>query len=191
MQNGTNTAAIDNDFVSCLADCELKDEELLLMIESIFSELNLSAVMHPLVYEKELILQKKRSELFFEKGIIHKTEFSDIIQSDDNRKAYYIYLVQFLYRALMGEYLPVNGDEIFTYWKSGENLGEIHSVSMCLICGYGIFLSDDGHSKHLQKILNSNAIGVIEVYNRKELIDKHMQEGKTSIPRGKRRKITH
>lgn len=191
MQNDTKIAAVDNDFVSKIVECDMEDTELFPLIESILSELNLSAVMHPLVFEKELVLQKDRTRLFFEKQIIHKTEFTEMFQSDIGKKQYYFYLVQFLYPKLMGKSLPVYGEGILTYWKCGENLGEVHSVSMCMTCGYGIFLSDDGHSKVLQRILTNNSIGEIEVYNRKELVDKHIQEGKTRIPRDKRRQIAH
>ena len=191
MRTCTKAAAVDNDFVNHLVDCKLKDEELLATIATILSDLKLSTVMHPLVYEKELILKNARVDLLFERQIIYKTEFSEILQSDHGRNDYYTYLVGFLYEKLMGKPFPVDGNDVLTYWKYGENLGEIHSVSMCAVCGYGIFLSDDGHSKHLQKILKDNTTNSIEVYNRQELVEKHLQEGENTIPRDKRRKIIH
>lgn len=191
MQNGTKIAAVDNDFLSGLADCKLTDEKLFPHIHTILTELNLSAVMHPLVFDKEFALQSGRAKMFFTKQLIHKTEFAEMFRSDIDKENYYCSLVQFLYSNLMGKSLPVSADRILTSWKCKENLGEVHSVSMCVLCGYGFFLSDDGHSKILQRILSDSLIGEIEVYNRKELVDKHKQEGKTSISREERRQLSH
>ena len=70
MRTCTKAAAVDNDFVNHLVDCKLKDEELLATIATILSDLKLSTVMHPLVYEKELILKNARVDLLFERQII-------------------------------------------------------------------------------------------------------------------------
>jgi len=191
MQNETKIAAIDNDFVNKLVECKLNDETLLQRIKTILFELNLSTVMHPLVYEKELLIKKKRAALFFERQIIHKMEFSEILQEDPERINYYIYLVGVLYEKLTGTVLPVFGEEVLTYWAYRENLGEIHSVTMCVVCGYGVFLSDDGDSKILREKLRDDSIATIDVYDRKELVEKHLQEGETIIPRTERRQLAH
>ena len=60
---------------------------------------------------------------------------------------------------------------MFTYWIAGKSLGEIHPVSMRLICGCGIFLSDDDDSKYLKRIVDEDMLGSIEVYDRKEILN--------------------
>lgn len=146
MQIDTHTAVVDNDFVNHLAESHLVNERLVDVLKVIFSELGLTAVMHPLVYQKELLQDNVRIRLLFKNNVIEKAEFSYIFQDDSARKNYYIYLVKNLYRAFSGKELPVSGESVLSYWVRHASLGEIHSVSMCLVCGCGIFLSDDKDS---------------------------------------------
>lgn len=191
MQIDTHAAVVDNDFVNHLAESNLVDERLVDVLKVIFSELELTAIMHPLVYQKELLQDNVRIRLLFENNVIQKTEFSDIFQEDSSRKNYYIYLVKNLYRAFSGKELPVSGENVLSYWVRKASLGEIHSVSMCLVCGCGIFLSDDKDSKALMNQITRMSIGSISVYNRKELIDKHMEVGETKLNRPERNSLTH
>lgn len=186
-----NTAAIDNDFTGHLVEAHLDDDRLVYLLNTIFSELGLSAVMHPLIYEYELLKDKPRIAMLFNLGIVNKAEFVDIHQNDPVKKSYYAFLVQNLYRDLNGESLSLSGEDIFTEWKSRSSLGEIHSVAMCLICDCGIFLSDDGDSKILQNLIQDKALGNICVYNRKELIDVHLENGETKLPRKDRLSLAH
>jgi hypothetical protein len=52
-----------------------------------------------------------------------------------------------------------------------SSLGEVHSVALCVIRGCSIFLSDDGDSKQLKRIVEKYYLGNLNVYNRKELIE--------------------
>ena len=74
---------------------------------------------------------------------------------------------------------------------SRSSLGEVHSVATCLTCGCGIFLSDDNDSKMLQRFIAEKSIGKISVYNRKELVDMHLDQGGTKLPRKVRQSLTH
>ena len=186
-----NTAVIDNDFTGHLAEAHLTDEILAERLNTIFSELGLSIVMHPLVYEHELLKDAPRIAMLFDRNILNKAEFVDIHQNDPGKKAYYTFLMTNLYRDLRGEALPLSGEKIFTGWKKGASLGEVHSVVMCLICGCGIFLSDDGDSKVLQNLIKDKALGNVNVYNRRELVDVHLEQGKTKIPRKERQSLAH
>ena len=186
-----NTAAIDNDFTGHLVEAHLDDDHLAELLKVIFSELGLSIVMHPLVYEYELLKEKPRITMLFDRGIVNKAEFTDIHQDDPIKKSYYAFLVANLYRDLRGEPLPLSGEDIFTRWLRRVSLGEVHSVAMCLICGCGIFLSDDGDSKVLQNFIKDKALGNVNVYNRKELVDVHLKQGQTKIPRKERHSLAH
>lgn len=185
------SAAVDNDFISHVIESRILDDELIKSLRTIFSELNLTAVVHPLVHEKEVQQDKPRVHLLTEEGILHIAAFSDIFQGDPDRKNYYILLVKELYRHLKGTVFPVGDEAILTYWVRRQSLGEVHSVSMCLVCGSGIFLSDDGDARALAAYVKRMCIGTISVYNRAELIDKHIQEGSTKIARESRKSLAH
>ena len=192
MQINTSTAATDNDFISHLAETKLPIEKLTSILRIVFSELELTAIMHPLVYEKELVHSNERIKTFFTENIVQKVEFADIFQEDDTKQKYYIFLLKELYKSLRDdELIRMPDKQLLTYWKSRSCLGEIHSAAMCLICGCNIFLSDDGDSKKLADIIKSKFPNSINVYNRKDLIDKHLQEGVTKYPSNTRSKLTH
>ena len=191
MKIDEQAAVIDNDFTNHLAETRLADDHLIKVLNTIFSELDLSIIMHPLVYQHELLSDRPRVKMLFDSGVVSKAEFPDIHQNDAGKKAYYIYLVTNLYRALKGEPLPVSGEDIFTYWKRRISLGEVHSVATCLTCGCGIFLSDDGDSKTLQNFVEDQSIGKINVYNRKELVEAHLEQGETKLLRKDRQSLAH
>ena len=86
-----NTAVIDNDFTGHLAEAHLTDEILAERLNTIFSELGLSIVMHPLVYEHELLKDAPRIAMLFDRNILNKAEFVDIHQNDPGKKAYYTF----------------------------------------------------------------------------------------------------
>ena len=135
--------------------------------------------------------KREPAKLLFQEAVLHKAEFTDIFQNDAGKKTYYIFLVTQLYRALTGKVLPVSGDDVLTFWVRKNSLGEVHSVAMCLVCGSGIFLSDDGDSKALKAHVDRMAIGKITVFNRDEFIQKHMLEGETKLSRAEKRSLTH
>lgn len=191
MMLDAKSAVVDNDFVNHLIESKLDNAKLIAVLNIVFSDLELTAVMHPLVYEKELLRDKDRVKLLFQEAVLYKAEFWDIFQNDAGKKLYYIFLVTQLYRALTGKTLPVCGEDVLTFWVRKNSLGEVHSVAMCLVCGSGIFLSDDSDSKVLKTHVDRMAIGKINVFNRNEFIQKHMLEGETKLSRMEKRSLTH
>lgn len=186
-----HTAVVDNDFINHLVESRLDDTRLIAVLNIVFSDLGLTAVVHPLVYDNEVMHNHVRTKLLFQNQTVQKAEFSDIFQGDANKQAYYIFLVTQLYRKLTGKVLPVSGNAVLSYWVRKNSLGEVHSISMCLICQSGIFLSDDGDSKELKKCVEQMALGKVDVYNRAEFFDKHMNEGINKIARTEKRSLTH
>ena len=191
MQLNEHTAIVDNDFTNHLVDCHLPDQTLVDDLNIIFSGLGLVAAMHPLVYEKELLKDKPRVKLLFDQKVFSKAEFLDIFQGDAGRKAYYIQMVRNLYHTLMGEEFPARGENVLTYWVRGQSLGEVHSFATCLLCGCGIFLSDDGDAKTLKRNLDRSLIDRVNVYSRQEFMDKFMAESETKLGRKDRKALTH
>ena len=62
----------------------------------------------------------------------------------------------------------------------------VHSVAMCLICGFGLLLSDDRGSKALKQIVEQQSLGQIDIYNRQEVFDRckgfAVSHGQTAKP---------
>ena len=134
-----HTAVVDNDFINHLIESKLDDTRLISVLNIVFSDMGLAAVMHPLVYENELMHDNTRTKRLFQEKTIQKVEFSDIFQGDANKQAYYILLVSELYRKLTGNTLQASGNAVLSYWIRKNSLGEVHSISMCLTCQSGIF----------------------------------------------------
>lgn len=154
MQIDNSTAIVDNDFINHLAGSRIADDLLVCSLLVIFNSLSLVAAIHPLVYDKELFPQTDRIKLLFQKEVIRRLTFDDAFEQDSDKETYYCYLVAELYSYLNGYSLPVAGREVLNYWKRRESLGEVHSLSLCLVCDCGIFLSDDSDSKRLAEYIN-------------------------------------
>ena len=190
MQLDDKTAAVDNDFLNHIIEAQMPIEEITSYMMETFSELGLTAIMHPLVYEKE-VLHTDRADSLFENRAICVVSFSDIFQDSPAKKLYYLRLVAQFYNALNGVCIPTSEENILTYWKRQESLGEIHSLSMCLTNGCAIFLSDDGDSKYLKKYIEANSLGDVKVYNRDEYFKLYQDSGNANIPRKARKALTH
>ena len=191
MQIDNSTAIVDNDFINHLAGSRIADDLLVCSLLDIFNSLSVAAAIHPLVYDKELFPQTDRIKLLFQKEVIRRLTFDDAFEQDSDKETYYCYLVAELYSYLNGYSLPVAGREVLNYWKRRESLGEVHSLSLCLVCDCGIFLSDDSDSKRLAEYIIRKSLGTVCVYNRKELIDKSINEAATQIPRKIRQSLGH
>ena len=171
-----NSAAVDNDFINKVAQIRTGTMSPEDMLREIFSALQIHGIMHPLVYEKELLKEAPGIKAIFDKNVVEYVSFDDIFQGDEGKRAYYMFLVPELYNALMGKKFPEDKD-VFTFWIRQNSLGEIHSVSMCLVSECAVFLSDDGDSKALKNIVNQRAMGAIEVFNRNEIVEKYQASG--------------
>lgn len=197
VQHEEKTAAIDADFVNKLLESKLdanENESIKKLIEclaKIFTDLRLKAIIHPLVYDNELLFSADKVKKLFDSGVIAKIGFADVFNGDESKKAYYTFLVEELFYHINGESFPVSGQEVLSYWIAKKNLGEVHSLAMCLVLPCGIFLSDDGHSKQLGVYIKTELNGTVDVYNRNELIDKHLDEAAVGLNRRQRQALTH
>lgn len=180
----SNSAAIDADFLNHIVEINRPAPEIAKILSKILSALGVVAVIHPLVREKEIKLQPDKVKHLLSNSVILSPSFKDIFQDDASKKDYYKLLVRELYRKLSGNILDTGDQDVLTYWITGKSLGEVHSVSMCLICGCGIFLSDDNDSKYLKKIVEADRLGSIDVYDRKEILN---QIGREVLIRSERR----
>ena len=191
MRVSAKSAVIDTDFVIKLSEINRPLTDVHIIVKAVFTALALEVLMHPLVYEHEVLSGNKKVKSFFENAIIGNPSLKDILQDDPVREAYYEYVMPELYKALNGYEIALSGKTtVYTYWKSGESLGEIHSLTMCLLCGCGIFLSDDNDSKILQEIIRQKSLGSIQVYNRQEALHS-CEEGNLNLSRSDKRAFSH
>lgn len=166
------TAAVDADFVIHTAQIKREPVETAKILSRVLTAMGLCAVVHPLVYQNELDRENDVISNLFLENVLRNLEFDDIFQGNREKEAYYQYLVPELYHHLKGEVLPLPaGENVCTYWKRQASLGEIHSVAMCLICEFGLFLSDDRDSKALRQIVKQKMLMEITIYNRQEVLE--------------------
>lgn len=191
MKIDSTCAAIDNDFIGHLAESELSEKDLIDSLSTIFKELNITAIIHPLVHKNELLLDKRRICLFFDENLVKCVDYSSIFSDNLDKKAYYFHLVAEFFGYLNNEDLPVQGEDILCFWEKNKSLGETHSLAMCLVMPCGLFLSDDEDSQKLRKYIYRHSIGKVRVYDRKTLIDEHFKKGESKIKREKRRSLAH
>lgn len=185
------TVVIDNDFINHIADTDLDINVIVKDMKILFGHLGVMAIIHPLVYNFETPKCNNKLNQCFEENVVEVVTFDDIFSDEDEKKAYYIYLIKELYYALNGSQLDFSNDEILKKWKSGMSLGEIHSVTTCMVCNCKVFLSDDKDSKILQDYVKQKFLADIIVYNRKEVFDKYIETGGNEIGRKERRPLSH
>lgn len=166
-----HSAVIDTDFINRVAEIRKPAAEVANLLNKFLSSVNLAAVIHPLVYTHEIIAPNETVEGFFKTGVIARPSFSDIFQGDSSKEEYYKFLVLELYKACFGAPPFDAAADILSCWKAKANLGEVHSIVMCLICGCSIFLSDDSDAKEVAKTARAHSIKPIQVHNRSEFAD--------------------
>lgn len=166
MKIDASCVCIDNDFLSHVAESKLTVEVVKSTLSTSFSILSRTAIIHPLVYSHEVMIDNPIIKSIFQDGIIVRPTMPDIIGEAEEKKEYYCYLVNELYASLHATPIPVS--DILTDWKRGSSLGEVHSLTLCVLTNCAMFLSDDAGSKQLKGIIEQKSLGRVEVYNRKE-----------------------
>lgn len=174
-----NAALVDNDFICHIASSnKLKTDEIFSALKATLDEWNTVAIIHTLVKNNELNISafataRETVDAFFTKKIITEILFSDIFGGDSEKEMYYKFLIREYFTVLNnGEIMKMNnGEDELTYWRSKESLGEIHSLTTCMICDCSIFLSDDSDSKKLADYINMKSLKKIDVLNREELFN--------------------
>jgi len=181
---------IDNDFFSHAIEMNTTPNNIFRILKEVFSELEIEPTLHPLVYQNEVLISNTIIKAVLDNNIIKVASFDDIHQNDEGIKLYYSFLITELYKKLTGLELDLQNDTVFSFWKKGMSLGEIHSLTTCLICGCSIFLSDDGDSQRLKHIIENNSLGKVEVHNRQAVVDMIREKG-TILARKELRSFAH
>ncbi len=187
-------ALVDNDFLNHLVGKKIPvNQPLEEVIKTIFEGLGVEAYMHELVKEHELVLDtmppgsRKVVISLFQKDYI-KIAFLNKILSTEAQKDYYIKMFMDIYYEFKGE-LPFEEKKILTEWRRGKSLGEVHSLTMCLVDNFGIFLSDDDDSRKLKAIIEDKFSVKIEVFDRRKALDRVSKLENKRIERKVRRAL--
>ena len=114
--------------------------------EALIKDLNIQPIVHEYVYKEELFSNNCAKKML-ECGLLKEEKFDDFI-NEKNKNEYIRYFETF-YKYANGMDIVYKKNNYKTYRKSGENLGEIHSLCLALIKVYPMFLSDDSGAKRL------------------------------------------
>lgn len=182
MRINESTALVDTDFVIHIARIKRDCEKICDLLREVFLRLEVDAAVHPLVYDHEMPKTDEIINKFFDDDIIARPSFTEIFDGCDNKDAYYTYVVSELYCRFKGlyqesDYQGLDYHDVYTYWEKGESLGEIHSIALCMVFCCGMFLSDDGDSKQIEKFAREVCTGTLRVYNRKDIISIAQEQG--------------
>ncbi len=116
MQLDNNSALVDADFMFHVSEINRSAPEISEMLKVAFEAVGIVAVIHPLVYEKELCKNEKITAIF-NAGIVSTITLDEIFGDNEVKKEYYKSVVLDLYRSLKGEDLDLGKESVFTYWK--------------------------------------------------------------------------
>ncbi len=190
MEINASSAMIDNDFLDHAISMDFSSEDVVRILAKIFCELEVEPMIHPLVMQNEVLTDSVKTRAILNQEIIKFPTLEDIHHNDPNRISFYSYLVLELYKKLTGYKLDLGDSTVFTFWKRRISLGEIHSLSTCLLCGCGLFLSDDKDAQKIKEIIKQSFATDIAVHNRQAVVDL-LQEKGTELSRKERRSFAH
>lgn len=174
-----NVVLLDADFCNII----LQNDKNISFFKSIFEILNINPAIHIYVFDNELFHNNSIKTLVSE-NYIKILNYSDFLIDDVDTVSYQQYFHDY-YFFMNSEKL--GNLDIFTYRKSGYNLGEIHSLITAQICKIPVFMSNDKGAKELAyNRINSTAFQIIvknieEVFNECEKISKLNSTIKRSI----------
>ena len=190
MEINANAAMIDNDFLDHATGMEVSCDDIARVLAEIFCELNVDPMIHPLVMQNEVLRDSAKIKTVLSQDIIKTPTLEDIHHNDPDRIAYYSFLVLELYKKLTGYELEMGEATVFTFWRRRISLGEIHSLSTCLLCGCGVFLSDDGDAQKIKDIIKERFATDIAVHNRQAIVTLLREKG-TILSRKELRSFAH
>lgn len=181
-------ACVDTDFLIHISETKCAPDDTVTYLAIAFEKIGRIGIAHPLVYQNEIPKDHVVVSKIFKEKVVQIVQWDDVFVGDkaEDRRLYYQYLVPQIFRKLTGLDLPIT--DVFTEWKRHCSLGEVHSISLCLICGCDLFLSDDRDSKRIQRLIRED-FGDVSVLSRAEVFRDPRLNGE--IPRDFRNKFAH
>lgn len=171
MKISESTALVDADFLIHIAEINWSIEKKRSSLRLLFDAMNIEASVHPLVYQNEIPPENVNVSILVDDVIISAPSFDDFFGTSTDVRNYYEFVVRELFSRLTGSSELLCDQDIFSFWRRGNSLGEVHSIALCVSCGCGMFLSDDRDSKLLVSKAQDYCPAKFKVYNRAEVID--------------------
>ena len=143
---------IDSDFIQKILSTDSKNNERAKQsFLNIMKDLDIQPVIHKLLLDKELMGNILISDMVNDNkiGVITLGD----ITSNYNEKRDYEQNFLMLYKEMNGK--DFTDEDIFSYWKSDLNLGEIHSAIAASLTGMDLMLSDD---KAAKKVISTRLV---------------------------------
>lgn len=171
MIDGSNKAVIDTDFL--LHILEIRNIDPYCLFCKVFQAVGQVPIMHTLVYRHEVPQQDAIVKKLIEEPVIDVIEFDNFLETPD-QKLYYEIVLDQLYANYTGQSIKKLITDVFSDWPRQNSLGEMHSLTMCLIIGCAMFCSDDNDSKRIIQCAGNSItdISKVLVFNRKDLGEK-------------------
>lgn len=184
-------ATVDNDFINHLIESNQPLDAILKYTKNALDDFELTAIIHPLVFEHEVPQEKPNIRRLFVDEIILTLSYEDIFENDEEKEAYYLFIANECLNHFHSEPSFNTIAELWNFWSKKCSLGELHSLTMCAVCSCGMFLSDDKGSKRIKDYIKTSFHKDIKTYSRKEFFSEHRDLGKTSIPPKIRKSLSH
>jgi len=176
-------ALIDTDFLTHIAD--VKSVDPLQAFQHYCEDAKVDVSMHERVYSEEA-MSFPATEQFFSCGIVAISRFIATLTLFE--KELYKRYINYLFSSYKN--IPYPFEDVFEGWQKQCSFGEIHSMALCILHSYSLFLSDDKDSQRIHIIAKKNFEGKsIRVLNRKSAIDSI--ESYSSLTRAERRALSH
>lgn len=167
---------VDTDFLNHILNTKNGENTL----ETIVNYFDYELVMHPWVYNREIKNIKSNVQMYVEKNV-EILDYKDFLIEDD--RIIYKFEFEALFEEMNHKKLNLGKQDFSTYNKSGENLGEIHSVILARFTNMPVLLSDDYNAKEIAaKRLNSQGYK-LEVRNSFDLLIEIIANDKERINR--------
>lgn len=147
---------IDTDFFRKVTN-DLTTDELFLKI---MDEMKLTPIMHEFIFKEELHENSLVKELK-NSGVLKIYSFCDYLNSDNLAD----FEVKFMEAYKKFNFQTFGGQDICSYRKSKESLGEIHSSLMAWYMNMDMMMSDDGEAKHYVLTMLNGRKKKIKVFN--------------------------
>lgn len=137
---------IDSDFIQKILSTNSKNnEQAKESFLNMMKDLDIQPVIHGLLLDNELMGNVLITDMVND-GKIEIIKLEDII-CDDLLRYDYKQIFLMLYKEMNGT--DFNGNDVFDYWISNRNLGEIHSAITASLTGMELMLSDDKAAKRI------------------------------------------
>ena len=138
-----NRVIVDTDFLNHILQASSGEE----ILKKIIDFFDFQFLIHPWTYDREIKNISTATQKFVEQYATI-LDYNDFITNEGEEKMYDFHFHS-LFNEMNFKQLSLGKQTFRTYNKSGENLGEIHSVLLSLFLNIPVLLSDDYNAREI------------------------------------------